>query len=111
MSPETCSYHGQFDNEIKQLLQEQSGMRADQMHVIGTLGRIERSITELKDTFTDRIIAVETEQNTQREKLASQAEKMAVVSTKTNLFWTFLIDKNGIVILGIVAYLVIGKAW
>ena len=112
MAPETfCSNHPevlrsreQFDKEIKQLLEKTAGLEANMMHVIAALGRLEKNLES-------RFEKVEKEQEFQRVEDSKRDKETAVISTKTNLFWTFLIDKNGIVILGIVVYLVIGKAW
>jgi len=104
MSPETCHAHQQFDVEIKQLLEKSAGLEANMMHVISTLGRLEKSLER-------RFDKIEKEQENQRVEDTKRDKETAVISTKTNLFWTFLIEKNGIVILGIVAYIVIGRAW
>ena len=104
MSPETCHAHSQFDLEIKQLLEKSAGLESNMMHVIIALDRLEKSLEK-------RFDKIEKEQEIQRVEDSKRDKETAVISTKTNLFWTFLIDKNGIVIIGIVAYLVLGKAW
>lgn len=97
MSPETCSYHGQFDNEIKQLLENNAEMKADLRNVTYAVGRIEKKL----DQMEDRMKCIEKEQGNQKVKDAKQ-------DAKVNLLWTFLIEKNGLAILLILAYVAFG---
>jgi len=101
MSPETCSYHGQFDKEIKQLLQESAETRSDVRNLIYAVDRIEKSLDAHIKSCNDRIEKVEKEQSNQRVADAKQDGKI-------NLLWSFLIDKNGLAILLILAYVAFG---
>jgi septal ring factor EnvC (AmiA/AmiB activator) len=100
MSPETCTYHAQFDNEIKQLIEGNAEMKADVRNITYAVGRVEKAI----ETMHAKIDCVEKEQSNQRVADAKQDGRI-------NVMWTFLIEKNGLLLIGIMAYLVLGKAW
>ena len=98
MSPETCTYHAQFDSEIKQLVEQSGEVRADVRNLTYAVGRIEKAM----ETLHAKIDCVEKEQSNQRVADAKQDGRI-------NFLWTFLVEKNGIIILGILAYIVIGR--
>jgi hypothetical protein len=91
MSPETCPQHAQFDHEIKQLLEQTAGLEANMMHVIRSLDRLEKALSCLEKAQSD-----------QRVTDAAQSQKI-------NTMWSFLIDKNGLLLIGILAYVVLGR--
>jgi septal ring factor EnvC (AmiA/AmiB activator) len=98
MSPETCVYHGQFDNEIKQLVADNAEIKADMRNLTYAIGRIEKRL----DAIDARIMCMEKAQSDQRVTDAAQSQKI-------NTLWGFLIDKNGLLLIGIMAYIVLGK--
>jgi len=104
MAPETCSYHGQFDNEIKQLLQESAETRADVRNLIYAVDRVEKALDAHMKSCNERIEKVEKEQSNQQVANAKQDGKI-------NFLWSFLIDKNGLILIGVLAYVVLNKAW
>ena len=100
MSPETCTYHAQFDSEIKQLIEGNAEMKADVRNITYALGRVEKGMADLHA----KIDCVEKEQSNQRVADARQDGRI-------NVMWGFLIEKNGLLLIGVIAYLVLGKVW
>lgn len=100
MSPEVCTYHGQFDNEIKQLIESGAELKADVRNLTYAVGRVEKAVADLHT----KIDCVEKEQSNQRVADAKQDGKI-------NVMWSFLVDKNGLLLIGIIAYVVLGKVW
>ena len=98
MSPETCTYHAQFDSEIKQLIEGNAELKADVRNLTYAIGRVEKGMADLHT----KIDCVEKEQTAAKVSDARQDGRI-------NFLWTFLVEKNGIVILGILAYIVIGR--
>jgi septal ring factor EnvC (AmiA/AmiB activator) len=98
MSPETCVYHGQFDNEIKQLVADNAEMKADIRNLTYAIGRIEKAL----DCVNTKLADLEKSQSDQRVTDAAQSHKI-------NTLWGFLIDRNGLIIIGILAYVVLGR--
>jgi hypothetical protein len=98
MPAETCVFHPQFDKEIKQLVADNAEMKADVRNLTYAVGRIEKSL----DAINTRITAIEKAQSDQRVTDAAQSQKI-------NTLWGFLIDKNGLLLIGILAYVVLGR--
>jgi hypothetical protein len=84
----------QHDGELKTIIEKIAGLEANVMHLITAFDRHEKAVIR-------RIEQLEKTQSEQQVKDAKQDGKI-------NLLWSFLIDKNGLVILGILTYIVLG---
>ena len=85
----------QHDSELRQIFENIAGIESKMMFLISEFGRFEKSMLS-------RLDRLEKEQSNQRVADAKQDGKI-------NFLWTFLVEKNGLILIGIMAYLVLGK--
>ena len=100
MSPETCDFHAQYDLEIKQLIRDSAELRSDVRSMTSAVGRVEAAMQELRR----EIESIRKDQSNQRVEDAKQSGKL-------NFLWTFFVEKNGLIIIFVLAYMLLGKSW
>jgi hypothetical protein len=103
MSPETfCRRHDGIEENMKEIIQQTAETKADVRNLIFEIG-------DMRKTISARLDKIEKSLEDQRLADAARDMKTAVTTHKTNALWGFMIDRNGIVILGILAYVVLGR--
>ena len=103
MSPETfCRRHDGIEENMKEIIQQLSETRADVRNLTYEIGNMQKGLAV-------RLDKIEKQLEDQRVEDAKRDTETAKITTKTNALWGFMIDRNGIVIIGILAYVVLGR--
>ena len=109
MSAEPCQNHEsvvrqveQYGNEIKELLVSNAELKSDVRNLTYEFGRFEKAVTQA-------LCEIRTDLQAQRDADGKRDVQAAAQAAKTSFLWTFMVEKNGLIILGILAYVVLGK--
>lgn len=92
----------QYGAEIRELLISNVELKADVRNLTYEFGKFEK-------TVTTTLCELRADLQTQREADVNRDVKAATQEARTSFLWKFFVDKNGLIILGILAYVVLGK--